>query len=71
MDPLGKRALTEVELAEAELAVLKQGHLLRELLNTQEPTEDAAAQLKRLREVVSHLSNAGRVSCDDFAELLS
>jgi hypothetical protein len=42
----------QLELAEAELAVLKQEHVLRHLVETGEPTEEARALLTRLRKAV-------------------
>jgi hypothetical protein len=56
MDTPGQGALHQLDLAEAELAVLKQELVLQHLLDTREPTADASAQLERLREVVARLS---------------
>jgi hypothetical protein len=56
MDPLGERALEEVNLAEAELAQLKHEQLLRDLLTTEEPTAEATARLQKLREDVARLT---------------
>ena len=52
MDDESKRVLSQIDLAEAELAVLKQEGVLRNLLATGEPTAEAVAQLARLRELV-------------------
>jgi hypothetical protein len=48
----------EVELAEAELAVLKQELVLQHLIDTGEPTAGEMAHLQRLREAVARLSKA-------------
>jgi hypothetical protein len=56
MDPAGERALEQVEIAEAELALLMQEPVLRDLLNTAEPTMEATARLQKLRDVVARLS---------------
>jgi hypothetical protein len=53
-----RQALSEIERAEAELAVLKQEGVLRNLLSTGAPTAEAAAQLARLREAVETLAAA-------------
>jgi hypothetical protein len=55
MDPEIKQALDQIELAEAELAVLKQEQVLRELLSTALPTADATARLATLRKAVERL----------------
>jgi len=55
MDPETKHALDQIELGEAELAVLKQEQVLRELLSTGVPTADATARLAALREAVERL----------------
>ena len=60
MDQLGERAFDQVELAEAELALLKQEHVLRDLITTDEPTAEAKARLEKLREIVARLSSKGR-----------
>ena len=52
MDEESKRVLSQIDLAEAEPAVLKQEGVLRNLLTTGEPTAEAVAQLARLRELV-------------------
>jgi lysyl-tRNA synthetase class I len=41
------------QVAEAELAVAKQEKVLRELMRTEEPTEEARALLEELRENVA------------------
>jgi hypothetical protein len=51
-------AFDQVQLAEAELAVLKQELALQHLINMREPTEDARAILERLRAAVSRLAPA-------------
>ena len=48
----------QLDLAEAELAVLKQEGVLRHLVTTGEPTADAVEQLARLRAIVAKLSPA-------------
>ena len=55
MDPETKHALDQIELGEAELAVLKQEQVLRELLSTGLPTADATARLAALRNSVEQL----------------
>ena len=55
MDTSGKEALAQIDIAEAELAVLKQEGVLRHLLSTGEPTVEAVAQLARLRKAVAGL----------------
>ena len=56
MDEHSERALSEIHLAEAELAVLKQEGVLRNLLSTGAPTAEAVAQLARLRELVEKIA---------------
>jgi hypothetical protein len=51
-----RRAL---ELAEAELAVLKQELVLQHLVDTGEPTEEARMALARLRGLAAQLSAGG------------
>ena len=58
MDKAGKDALQQVEIAEAELAILRQEDVLRHLLTTGEPTKEAVAQLARFRKVVADLTRA-------------
>ena len=53
-------ARRELDLAEAELAVLKQEMVLRHLIDTGEPTEAARAVLVRLRAVAAKLSEVRR-----------
>ena len=48
-------ALHQLELAEAELALLKQELVLQQLIDTREPTAEASRQLQRLRETVHRL----------------
>ena len=55
MDGHSERALSQIELAEAELAVLKQESVLRNLA-TGAPTVDAIAQLARLRELTEKIA---------------
>ena len=57
----------ELDLAEAELAVLKQELVLRHLVDTGEPTEEARTHLAKLREVARVLTE-GRRSPDDRAD---
>jgi hypothetical protein len=56
MDTNGQRAQQQVELADAEFQVLKQEVALLHLLDTGEPTEEARAQLQRLRDSVEDLA---------------
>ena len=56
MDIAGKRALGLVEEAEAELAVLKKEQVLRDVLNTAEPSGEATIRLREVREVVERAS---------------
>src|SRR5262249_62249129 len=58
-DATQEAARRELDLAEAELAVLKQELVLQRLLDTGEPTEEARAALARLRDVVAQLSASG------------
>ena len=46
----------QIELAEAELAILKQEGVLRDLLSTGAPTAEAIAQLVRLRELIEKIA---------------
>ena len=55
MDPETKHALDQIELGEAELAVLKQEQVLRELLSTGLPTAHAAVRLAALTKAVKRL----------------
>jgi hypothetical protein len=59
MDPEIKHALDQIELGEAELAVLKQEQVLRELLSTGLPTTEATARLAALRQAVERLLAGG------------
>ena len=59
LDATQEAARRELDLAEAELAVLKQELVLQRLLDTGEPTEEARAALARLRDVVAQLSASG------------
>ena len=52
-------ARRELDLAEAELAVLKQEMVLRHLIDIGEPTEEARAVLSRLRDAATTLSEVG------------
>jgi hypothetical protein len=49
----GPRAAAREEIVEAELAVGKQERVLRELMRTEEPTEEATALLEGLRQKVA------------------
>jgi hypothetical protein len=55
-DQTSEIALRQLDLAEAELAVLKQEGVLRNLVTTGEPTTEAVEQLARLRDIVMKLS---------------
>jgi hypothetical protein len=56
VDDDSEKALCEIALAEAELAVLKQEGVLRNLVSTGAPTAEAIAQLARLRKVVEKIA---------------
>ena len=60
MDIVAERAREELQFAEAELAVLKQDQVLRELLRCGEPTIEATARLRQFREAVERLSRRRR-----------
>ena len=64
-----ERARILIELAEAELAVIKQERVLQQLLDTREPTNEARSLLERLRRMASALSEqpSGPVRIDDAA----
>ena len=49
MDPAVAEALEHIEFAEAELAILKQEQVLRELVRTEEPTAEAIVLLRELQ----------------------
>jgi hypothetical protein len=51
-----QEALDRLQIAEAELAALKQELVLQHLIDTREPTEEARRQLQRLREIVDRLT---------------
>jgi hypothetical protein len=53
-----EEARHQIELATAELAILKQELVLQQLIDTREPTDEARALLERLRELAETL--AGR-----------
>jgi hypothetical protein len=53
MDLDEQEAFRQVELAEAELAVANQENVLRELMRTEEPTEEATALQEELRRKVA------------------
>lgn len=46
----------ELDCAEAELAVIKQEHILRNLVTTGEPTAEAVKQLARLRDILKRIA---------------
>jgi hypothetical protein len=69
MDRTGREAQQQVEIAEAELAVLKQELVLHELINTGEPTEAATALLQRLRRAVEQLTVAQGQRAIDKAKI--
>jgi hypothetical protein len=56
MDLVIEGAREELQFAEAELAVLKQEQVLRELLRCGQPTAEATARLRQFREAVECLS---------------
>jgi hypothetical protein len=49
----------EFDRAEAELAIIKQEHLLQNLVTTGEPTAEAVEQLARLRDILKRLNIDG------------
>jgi hypothetical protein len=55
-------ARRELDLAEAELAVLKQELVLQHLVDTGEPTEEARMVMARLRDVAARLSESRRLA---------
>jgi hypothetical protein len=57
----------ELDLAEAELAVLKQELVLQHLIDTGEPTAEARTDLTKLREVARTLTESKRPP-DDTAD---
>jgi len=59
LDPTLEAARCELDLAEAELAVMKQELVLQRLVDTGEPTEEARAALARLHDKVAQLSASG------------
>jgi hypothetical protein len=60
MDLVVEGAREELKFAEAELAVLKQEQVLRELLRCGEPTAEATARLCQFRQAVERLSSRKR-----------
>ena len=62
MDKAGRVALHQLNIAEAELAVLKQEAVIRRLHSTDEPTAEAVAKLTQLHKTAADLSG-----CDPFA----
>jgi hypothetical protein len=60
MDTVVERAREELQGAEAELAVLKQEQVLRDLVRSGEPTVEATARLRQLREAAERLSSRKR-----------
>ena len=60
MQDAEEAARHELDLAEAELAVLRQELVLRHLLDIREPTEEARTHLTRLREVARTLTESMR-----------
>jgi hypothetical protein len=50
----------QIELAAAELAILKQELVLQHLIDTREPSEEARVKLERLRELAETLTTRGR-----------
>jgi hypothetical protein len=65
MSPNDQSVLDLLALAEAELAVLKQEHILRHLVDTGEPTKEARELLAKLREAVAKLTIARTNPGDD------
>ena len=57
MDTVVERVREELQFAEAELAVLKQEQVFRELLRCGEPTVEATARLRQFREAVERLAS--------------
>ena len=56
MDPIVSRALEHVDLGEAELAVMKQEQVIRELLSTGRSTAEAIALLQELQDAAATLA---------------
>ena len=56
MDKKGRRAQEEVELAEAELQVLKQELVVQHLIDTGEPTDEAQELLEQVPAVAKALA---------------
>ena len=68
MSPNDQSVLDLLALAEAELSVLKQEHVLRRLVDTGEPTREARELLAKLREAVAKLTIARTNPGDDRDE---
>jgi hypothetical protein len=62
IDNESRHTASELERAEAELAVLKREGVLRNLMTIGAATAEGAAQLARLREAVEKLAAAARAS---------
>jgi hypothetical protein len=60
MDTVVERAREELQAAEAELAVLKQEQVIRDLLRRRKPTVEATARLRQLREAAESLPSRNR-----------
>jgi hypothetical protein len=58
MSPDEQAAFDQIQLAEVELALIKQELVLQHLVDIREPTEEARVMLLRLREAVARLSEA-------------
>jgi hypothetical protein len=59
LTPSEEAARQQLELAEAELAVLRQELVLQHLIDAREPSEEARIKLAKLREVAQKLSEHG------------
>lgn len=56
MDIAAQQAGDQLDLADAELAVLKQEHVVRELLRLGQPTAEGTELLRELREHVERVT---------------
>jgi len=68
IEPTQEAARRELDLAEAELAVLKQELVLQHLVDTGEPTEEARMGLARLRDVATRLSEGRHTDAEATGE---
>jgi hypothetical protein len=57
LTPAEEAARQQLNMAEAELAVLKQELVLQHLIDTREPSEEARLKLARLRQIAQKLTD--------------